>query len=168
MSIAASLLPEFDHEMSTTRQLLERTPEAQAAWKPHAKSMSLGELAVHLAVIPMWGVATLTQTELDIDPPGGPAYTPSPFQSTAALLRLFDENVTKARAVLAAASDEAFMVPWTLKDGGAQVFSLPRLAVMRSFVMNHLIHHRGQYTVYLRLHDVPLPSVFGPTADTDR
>jgi uncharacterized damage-inducible protein DinB len=116
----------------------------------------------------MWGVATLTQTELDIDPPGGPAYTPSPFQSTAALLRLFDENVTKARAALAATSDEAFMVPWTLKDGGAQVFSLPRLAVMRSFVMNHLIHHRGQYTVYLRLHDVPLPSVFGPTADTDR
>jgi uncharacterized damage-inducible protein DinB len=166
MSIAESLLPEFDHEMVTTRQLLQRTPEAQAAWKPHVKSMSLGALATHLALIPVWGATTLTETELDLNPPGGPAYMPPAFQPTAALLALFDDNVKKTRAAIATTSDDAFMVPWTLKDGGVQVFSLPRVAVMRTFVMNHLIHHRGQYTVYLRLRDVPLPPSYGPTADT--
>ena len=88
------------------------------------------------------------------------------FQSTATLLTLFDEHMQNARAAIAAASDEAFGVPWTLKDDGVQVFTLPRVVVLRSFVMNHIIHHRGQYTVYLRLQDVPLPSSYGPTADT--
>jgi uncharacterized damage-inducible protein DinB len=166
MSIAESLLPDFDHEMATTRQLLECTPGTQAVWKPHPKSMSLGQLAVHLAVLPMWAVTPLSETELDVNPPGGLAYTPPLCQSTKALLRIFDENVQNTRAAIASTSDAAFMVPWTLKNGGALVFSLPRVAVLRSFVTNHIKHHRGQSSVYLRLDDVPLPSVYGPTADT--
>jgi len=166
MSIAESLLPEFDQEMAATRQLLARTPEAEAAWKPHPRSWNLGQLAIHLAMLPTWMVVTLQQTELDMNPPGGSSYRSPEFQSTAALLALFDESVRNARAAVAAASDQDFMVPWTLKNGGTTVFSLPRVAVVRSFVMNHGIHHRGQYTVYLRLRDVPLPSIYGPTADT--
>lgn len=165
MSIAQSILPEFDHEVATTRRLLERTPAAQAAWKPHDKSMSLGVLALHLGEIPSWGSATLTLTELDMNPPGGPAYTPPTFESVEQVLARFDTNVAAARAALAAASDADLMVPWTLKSGGHAIFTLPRVAVFRSFVLNHLIHHRGQYSVYLRMRDVPLPSIYGPTAD---
>ncbi|MGH7701736.1 MAG: DinB family protein [Gemmatimonadales bacterium] len=165
MSIAESLLPEFDQEMAATRRLLERTPETQAAWKPHAKSTPLGQLAVHIAMLPGWTIMTLQQTELDLNPPGGPGFTMPAFQSTAALLALFDEGVKGARAAIAATSDRDFMVFWTLKNSGATVLTLPRVAVVRSFVLNHLIHHRGQYDVYLRLRDVPLPQLYGPTAD---
>ena len=165
MSIAESLLPEFDQEMAATRRLLERTPEAQPGWKPHVKSMELGRLAVHLALLPSWATMTLQQTELDVHPPDGSSFTMPPFQSTAALLDLFDESGKNARAAVAAASDRDFLVPWTLKSGGIAAFTLPRVAVVRSFVMNHLIHHRGQYTVYLRLREVPLPQLYGPTAD---
>lgn len=166
MSIAESLLPEFDQEMATTRKLLERIPEAQASWRPHPKSWTLGQLAVHLAVLPMWGTVTLRQTELDLSPPGGPGFASPQFQSSAAVLKLFDENVNEARTAIAGATDGDLLVPWTLKNGGAVVFSLPRIAVMRSFVISHTIHHRGQFTVYLRLQNVPLPPIYGPTADT--
>lgn len=166
MTIAQSLLPEFDHEMETTRTLLERVPDAQGGWKPHPKSMTLGRLAVHLAELPGWALMALQQAELDLNPPGGPTYTPPRFESTAALLTLFNANVRNARAALAAATDAQMMVTWTLKNGGKTVFSLPRGAVFRSFVMNHGIHHRGQLSVYLRLQNVPLPSIYGPTADT--
>ncbi|HXW97770.1 MAG TPA: DinB family protein [Gemmatimonadales bacterium] len=165
MPIADALLPEFDQEMAATRRILERTPEREAAWKPHPKSMALGYLAVHLAELPTWVPVTLTQTELDFNPPGGSKWTMPEFTTTKALVALFDENVKKARAVLAKTSDKDFMVPWSLKNSGAVLFTLPRVAVIRSFVMNHLIHHRGQFTVYLRLRDVPVPSTYGPTAD---
>ncbi len=165
MTIAEALLPEFDQEMASTRRLLERTPEAHAGWKPHPKSMGLGQLAIHVATLPGWITMTLQQTEFDVHPPGGSSYKNPEFQSTKALLALFDESVKGARAALAAASDRDFMVSWTLKNNGVAAFSLPRVAVVRSFAMNHLIHHRGQYDVYLRLRDVPLPQIYGPTAD---
>ena len=166
MSIAQSLLPEYDHEMATTRAHLERAPYGDWAWQPHAKSMTLGALASHLVEVPSWVTPTLTRTELDLNPPGGPAYAPPTFASVAELLAAFDANVKQGRAALAATSDADFMVPWSLKSDGQALMTLPRIAVMRSFVMNHLIHHRGQFTVYLRLRDVPLPQTYGPSADT--
>lgn len=165
MSIAQSILPEFEHEMSTTRKLIERTPIAQMAWKPHEKSMSLGQLVAHLATLPGWGVVTMAQTELDLNPPGGPGYKTPEFDSVDGLLAEFDKNVAGSRAAIAAGADPDFMVGWTLKNGGHSIFTLPRIAVLRTFVMNHVIHHRGQYSVYLRLNNVPLPSMYGPTAD---
>jgi uncharacterized damage-inducible protein DinB len=166
MSIAESLLPEFDHEAATTRALLERVPEGKAAWKPHPKSMSLGELAMHVASITSWTPITLTHTEFDTNPPGGQRYTSPAFESTHKMLAAYDEGVKAARAMLAAATDGEMMAPWALKSGGKTIFSMPRAGVFRSFVMNHVIHHRGQLSVYLRLCDVPLPSIYGPTADT--
>jgi uncharacterized damage-inducible protein DinB len=164
--IARSLLPEFDHEMATTRALLERVPEAHGGWKPHDRSMSLGELSVHLSMLPRWASVAMTTDELDLNPPGGPGYQTPAFTSTAALLAEFDGNVGAGRDALAAASDAQMTATWTLKNAGATILAMPRVAVYRSLVMNHLIHHRGQLSVYLRLHDVPLPSIYGPSADT--
>jgi len=165
MSIAQSLLPEYDHEMATTRKVLARLPAEKYGWTPHPKSMTLGALASHLVEVPSWVTPTLTRTELDLNPPGGPAYAPPTFASVAELLAAFDANVKQGRAALAATSDADFMVPWSLKSDGQALMTLPRIAVMRSFVMNHLIHHRGQFTVYLRLRGVPLPQTYGPSAD---
>jgi uncharacterized damage-inducible protein DinB len=165
MAIKETILPELDHEMATTRKLLERIPEQNAAWKPHERSMSLGHLGVHLAQLPVWGAITMRQTELDMNPPGGPAYKTPDFESVGALLAAFDEHVRQAREAVAAASDPDFMVPWTLKNAGQTIFTMPRVACLRTFVVNHVIHHRGQLSVYLRLNDVPVPSIYGPSAD---
>jgi uncharacterized damage-inducible protein DinB len=165
MSVSANLLGEFDQEFGNTRRVLERIPEGKFDWKPHAKSMSLGRLATHLAELALWCTQTFKRTELDLAPPGAPPYQPPTFSTRAEVLQAFDENVRAARAALAAASDPDFMVPWSLKRGGAILFTLPRIAVYRSFVMNHMIHHRGQLGVYLRLNDVPVPPLYGPTAD---
>jgi uncharacterized damage-inducible protein DinB len=165
MPIAQALLPEFDHEMALTRTVLERIPEVKVAFRPHPKSWTLGELGMHLANLPVWAVFTLTQSELDLAPPGGPAFTSPKFESAAATLQAFDENIAKARALIAAASDADLMTMWSLKRGGAAIFSLPRAAVLRSMVLSHMIHHRGQLTVYLRMCDVPLPPIYGRTAD---
>jgi len=164
MAIKDGLLPEFDHEMATTRRLLERLPEAEFAWKPHDKSMALGQLAGHIANLPQWCSATLASTVFDLDslPVSSRPQLPA---SRAALIEEFDSKVTAARNHLASATDAEFMTPWTLKKAGQEVFTLPRISAIRSFVMNHLIHHRGQLSVYLRLKDVPLPSIYGPTAD---
>ena len=166
MSIAESMLPEFDHETATTRTLLERVPEGKAGWKPHAKSMSLGQLAMHIAHLPEWAPVTLERTEFDTNPPDGQRVTTPAFESRAQLLQAYDESVKTARAMLARTSDGDFMVPWTLKNAGRSLFSMPRAAVFRSFILNHAVHHRGQLSVYLRLLDVPLPNIYGPTADT--
>jgi uncharacterized damage-inducible protein DinB len=166
MSIVENLLPQFDHEMTTTRTLLERLPEAQGTWKPHPKSSSLGELAVHIAGIPAYCQFILQQSELDINPPGGSAFPKKSFTTTAVLLTLFDDSVRTGRAALAAASDAEMLEPWTLKNAGAVIFTMPRVAVYHAMVMSHLIHHRGQMTVYARMNNVPLPSIYGPTADT--
>lgn len=165
MSLAQMLLPEFDQETANARKLLELTPADKAAWKPHEKSMSLGRLAVHLAEIPTWATVTLTTSELDLNPPGGPEYKPTPFSSKEETLRMFDENVKKARESLAAATDANMGEPWTLKGGGVSYFTLPKGAVLRSFVFSHLIHHRAQFQLYLRLHNIPVPGMYGPSAD---
>ena len=166
MPIAQALLPEFDHEMKTTRSVLERIPDAKATFRPHPKSTALGQLGAHLANIPVWATMALTRTEFDSAPPGGPPFAPPGFETVADVLQRFDANVAAARAELAAATDAELMAPWSLKRAGATIFTLPRAAVIRSMALSHMIHHRGQLTVYLRLCDVPLPSVYGPTADT--
>jgi uncharacterized damage-inducible protein DinB len=166
MPIAQAMLPEFDQEMSTTRSLLERVPEDRTDWRPHPKSTALGALAVHIANLVGLTPRAISLTEVDMNPPGGSGFTPPQFTTTAALLEMFDDNVAKARESIAGASDEELMVPWSLKSGGHTIFTLPRAAVLRTMVLNHVIHHRGQLSVYLRENEVPLPSIYGPTADT--
>jgi uncharacterized damage-inducible protein DinB len=166
MSMVQSLLPEFDHEMANTRRLLEVVPGADAAWKPHPKSYSLGDLADHIARLPLWGKYVLQQPELDLGLPANASIAQAPFTTVPELLDRFDRYVREARAALGSMSDVAMGETWALKNRGTTVFSMPRAAVLRGFVLNHMIHHRGQLTVYLRLRDVPLPIVYGPTADT--
>lgn len=165
MALRDALLPELDQELATTRTLLALVPEAKTSFRPHPKSWTLGELSVHLANLLTWLPMTLRGTEFDLDPPGQPKHVPPRFESAAATLATFDTTSRAAREALARASDAELMVPWTLKKAGQALFTLPRLACVRSFVMNHLIHHRGQLTVYLRMVDVALPPVYGPTAD---
>jgi uncharacterized damage-inducible protein DinB len=164
MAIAEALVPEYDHEMRTTRRLLDRVPEAELSWKPHEKSMSLGELAGHLAAIPTWTERVMTAAEFDMASLGDRTRLRAP-QSRAALLVEFDAKVAEARAHLAGKTDAELFAPWTLKSGGEEIFTLPKVRALRSFVMNHSIHHRGQLSVYLRLKNIPLPSIYGPTAD---
>jgi len=166
MPIAQMLLPEFDHEMANTRRLLEVVPAADRGWRPHPKSYTLGDLACHIATLPLWARITVERSELDPGSPANASIQRVHFTTVAELLEQFDRNLREARAALASASDAAMGENWTLKNGAATVFSMPRVAVMRGFVLNHMIHHRGQLTVYLRLRDVPLPSLYGPTADT--
>jgi uncharacterized damage-inducible protein DinB len=166
MSFAGILLPEFDHEMASTRALLERVPEADADWRPHPKSYSLGDLAAHIARIPQWGRYVFEQPELDFGAPANAALARARFTTTAELMDRFDSNVREARTALAAAPDESMRTKWALRNGETTIFSLPRAAVFRGFILSHMIHHRGQLSVYLRLRDVALPSIYGPTADT--
>jgi uncharacterized damage-inducible protein DinB len=163
MAIAESLLPEFDREMGVTRRLLERVPDGQFGWKPHDKSMSLGRLAEHLAELPMWCRVTIMDSGVDMSGGRPDGYVP-PATRTA-VLDMFDKNVAEARAALSGRSDAELMAPWTLKAQGKEIFTMPKAAVLRGFVMNHMIHHRGQMSVYLRLQNVPLPSMYGPSAD---
>lgn len=165
MAIKDALLPEFDQEMATTRRILERVPEGKTDWRPHPKSMPFGRLATHVAEIPSWIVNTLTQTELDLSPPPGQTYSPNIIEKSAERLAYFDKNRDEARAALLQSADPVFMVPWSLKRGPVVLMTLPRAAVYRGFCMNHLIHHRAQLGVYLRLLEVALPSSYGPTAD---
>ena len=162
MSIAQSLLPEFDHEFATLRKTLERVPDGQWSYTPHAKSMNMGRLSGHLAELGSWVNATLDADELDFSKV---PYAPFIPTSTQELVAKLDATVTAARAALAAAGDADFMKPWTLRNGDAVFFTMPKVAVLRTFVMNHMIHHRAQLGVYLRLNDVAVPSTYGPSAD---
>jgi uncharacterized damage-inducible protein DinB len=163
MALKDALLPEFDHEMGTTRRVLERVPEAEFNWKPHDKSFNLGQLAGHVAHIPHWVDAIVRNTVFDLA--DAEDARPRVPESNGWLLSQFDKNVSAARAGIAGMSDPEFLAPWTFKNNGQVIFTMPRAAALRSFIMNHLIHHRGQLTVYLRLKNVPVPSVYGPTAD---
>jgi len=165
MSISQPLLAEFDQEMAITRRALERVPDDKFSYQPHPRSMTMGRLVSHLAEIPMWGAMTVQRTEIDIKPIGAPEFVLHMCKSQADLLATFDKNREDARAAIAAATDEQWMVPWSLKAAGNTIFTLPRIAVMRSFVFSHSIHHRGQLSVYLRLNDIPVPSIYGPSAD---
>ena len=165
MAISQMILPEFDHEMANTRKTLERVPDDKFDWKPHEKSTSLGGLATHLANIPSWTKNTFEADELDLMPAGAEPPHMEQAKSTAEVLAAFDKNVAAARAALEKAADDSWRENWTLRMGEKKIFTIPRAGVMRGFVMNHLIHHRAQLGVYLRLLDVPVPSIYGPSAD---
>lgn len=166
MTISQSLLPEFDHELANTRKMLERVPEDRAEYRPHPKSMTLARLAGHLAEIPTWATATLTLDVFNMAPTdGSPRVTAYTMHDRASTLAYFDAERAKARAALVATTDAVMMQPWTLKDGDYVVLTMPRVGVLRSFVMNHNIHHRAQLGVYLRLNDIAIPSTYGPSAD---
>ena len=164
MPIADLLLPEFDIEIATTRRVLERVPGEKGTWKPHPRSFPLGHLAQLVARMPGWATMMMTRTELDIAPVDGPtmAYT---FETTETLLAEFDRGAVEGRAAIAAATDEDFQVEWTLKAAGQAVDVKPRYLMLRTGMLNHLVHHRAQLGVYLRLVEVPVPSMYGPTAD---
>jgi uncharacterized damage-inducible protein DinB len=164
MPITEALLPEFDHEMGSTRRLLDRVPEADFAWKPHEKSRSMGELAGHLAAIPKWCSFIINAASLDLDSIADGARPQAPA-SRAALLQEFDAKVKSGRASLATLTDAELLASWTLKKGDQVFFTLPKISALRSFVLNHTIHHRGQLSVYLRLRNIPVPPIYGPTAD---
>jgi uncharacterized damage-inducible protein DinB len=165
MPLADWLIPEFDEEMAATRRVLERVPDGKAGWKPHPKSMTLGRLATLVAELPAWAVNAVTRDELDIMPPGGPAPKFAALESRARILELFDKNAGEARAAIARTADPEFQKPWVFKVAGRTVNTSPKFTVYRRTVLNHLVHHRGQLTVYLRLIGVPVPAVYGPTAD---
>jgi len=163
MTISELLLPEFDQEMASTRRVLERVPEEKFAWKPHAKSFSMGDLASHVVNMLAWTVDTMEKPEFDLA-----GVTPEEMnkaaKSRAELLAWFDANASKARAALQK-SDADYQVPWTLRKGSQVFFTMPRYTCIRSFFLNHIIHHRAQLTVYLRENDVPVPGLYGPSAD---
>jgi uncharacterized damage-inducible protein DinB len=165
MPLRDALLPEFDHEMANTRKSLERVPEDKFGWKPHEKSGTLGWLAAHLAEIPAHVPMTLAQDSFDIAPQGEHRQPAKPAASRSEILEGFDKNVAAARAAIAGAEDRVLMQPWSLLSGGKVVFTMPKIAVLRGFVMSHTIHHRAQLGVYLRLNDVPVPAIYGPSAD---
>ena len=159
MTLSAALIPEFDQEMETTRRTIERVPSDKATWKPHPKSFSIGHLAQLLSWMPGWITNAVRSTELDLAKAGGYSN-----ETTDTLLAMFDKNVREAREALSAATDADLGVQWSLKMGGKVLFSSPRRDVVRQHI-NHLVHHRGQMSVYLRLLDVPVPKMYGPTAD---
>jgi uncharacterized damage-inducible protein DinB len=159
MSISETLLPEFDQEMATTRKVLERVPTDKGKWKPHPKSFPLGHLSQLVASMPGWITNIVLEREQNLA--AGSGYT---YEKTETLLQVFDKHVREARKALAAAKDADFTVQWSLKHGEHVIFTLPRGPVVRQTI-NHLVHHRGQLTVYLRLIDVAIPSIYGPTAD---
>lgn len=161
MAIKDGLLAEFDHEMATTRKLLERMPEDKLAWKPHDKSMSLGGLGTHLANIPNWAGTILKDASFDLG-----VAPPNLSEKTlrADILAAFDASTRQTRAAMDK-SDPEYLAMWALKRGGQEMFSMPRVAAFRTFVLYHIVHHRGQLSVYLRLNNVPVPAIYGPTAD---
>jgi uncharacterized damage-inducible protein DinB len=166
MAIRDSLLLEFEHEMAVTRKTLERVPEDKPDWKPHEKSMAMGRLAGHLAELPGFVTMALQQDSFNIRPAGGgPSRQPLVMSSRKQVLEEFDKNVAGLRSTLSNASDETLMKSWSLLAGDKTIFTAPRAGVIRSFCINHTIHHRAQLGVYLRLNNVPVPSIYGPSAD---
>ncbi|MBL8182773.1 MAG: DinB family protein [Blastocatellia bacterium] len=160
--LAMAFLGELENEAKTTRAVLERVPADKFDWQPHEKSMKMGRLAVHVAEMFGWTKETLKSDVLDFSTMD---MTPFEPRTTDELLAFFDEQIANAKAILAETSDETFMTDWTMRNGEQVYFTMPKVAVMRSFVMNHIIHHRGQLSVYLRLNDIPVPSIYGPSAD---
>jgi uncharacterized damage-inducible protein DinB len=161
-SINDAFIGELQHEAATTRTVLERIPEDKFEWQPHEKSMTFGRLAVHVAEMFSWIQTTMTTPELDF---AENEFTPFEPKTNAELLEYFDKCITDATEALENSADEAFMEDWTMKNGEEVYFTMPKIAVLRTFCMNHIYHHRGQLSVYLRLNDIPVPQIYGPSAD---
>ena len=165
MAIYEGLLPELEMEAATTRKFFERLPEDKLDFKPHEKSMTMGRLAGHIAEMAGFGAVTLQTEELDMSPVGGRPFEPLVAKSSKQLLEAFDKGIADFKAALPKTSDQDFMKPWTLLSGGKVFFTMPRITVIRSMVMNHIIHHRAQLGVYYRLNNIPVPASYGPSAD---
>jgi len=165
MTIAELLLPELDAEIATTRRVLERVPDGRGEWKPHEKSFPMAHLAQLVARLPGWATMMLARDELDIAPVDGPHFPGYSIETTATLLAELDRNAASAREALQRATDDDFQRPWTLKKAGSVVMTQSRYQMLRFMVLNHLVHHRAQLGIYLRLVDLPVPQMYGPTAD---
>ncbi len=165
MSFATMTLPEFEHEMATTRKVLERVPEDKLDWRPHEKSNTIGWNANHLAEIPGWASNILTEPFFDMNPTDDDPYKTPEHASRAAILDLFDAGVAEGRQVLERFSDDAVHEMWQLKDNGVVLLEMPRAAAFRTWVISHSIHHRAILSVYYRLNDVAVPAIYGPSAD---
>jgi uncharacterized damage-inducible protein DinB len=165
MTIGQSMLPEFDQEMANTRKTLERLPDNQWNWKLHEKCGTVGWYGLHLATLPGWATMTLNTEQFDYAPVDGPGYQPPKLESRQQVLAEFDKNVAEARAAIAKASDAELMKNWSLLAGGNTIFTLPRVACLRGMVFNHIIHHRGQLTMCYRQLGIPVPGLYGPSAD---
>lgn len=163
MALIDALLPEFDREMGQTRKLLERVPDGQFDWRPHPTSVTLGRLAEHLTEMPLWASTTMTQGSLEMTTERPPGYQRPATRD--AVLAMFDANLKAGRSNLSGKTDAEFLAPWTLTAAGKEVFTMPKVAVMRNFVLNHMVHHRGQLSVYLRMLGVKIPSIYGPSGD---
>ncbi len=165
MALNQGLLAEFNQEAAGTRKTLERVPRDKMDWKPHARSWTFGQLANHLATLPSWVAITINTDSLDVMPEGAPPPRAPVAETPEALVAIFDNHLAEARAAIEGVSDADFMKPWSLLVGGKVMFTLPKIAVLRGFIFNHSIHHRGQLTVYFRMNDVPVPALYGPSAD---
>ena len=165
MQLSDVLIEEFEPEVRGTRKTLQRVPEDRLAWSPHPKSPTMGWLAAHLANIPSWAAMTIEGDSLDLAPGGERMDPVPPPETTAELVATFDRNAEEARTVIRGARNEDLLGSWSLLRNGQLLMTMPRLAVLRSFVYNHLVHHRAQLGVYLRLNDIPVPAIYGPSAD---
>ncbi len=165
MQLSDVLVEEFDPEIRATRRTLQRVPEDRLAWSPHPKSATMGWLAAHLANVPSWAVITIQRDSLDLAPGGEQMDSAPQPETTAELVATFDRNAEEARAAVRGAGNEVLSGSWRLFRNGQLLMTMPRLAVLRSFVFSHLIHHRAQLGVYLRLNDIPVPAIYGPSAD---
>ena len=165
MRIAEGYILEFDPEIANTRRMLELVLEDVLDYQPHPKSMTLARLAGHIAEMGGWGTSTARLDSLDINPASGPPFKPYVATNTADLLDFFDKGIAGAREAILELSDEAMLKPWTLYSGGKELFTMPRIAVLRTMILSHLIHHRAQLGVYLRINDIPIPGMYGPSAD---
>jgi len=168
MAFKDTILPEFDMEMDNTRRTLERVPDDEFSWQPHPKSGTLGWIAGHISNLPIWALMTMKEDSLNLAPATGSTPAMPKPSNRAELLANFDKNRADARAALASADDAAYAKPWALLMGERELFREPRAAVLRRMVLNHMIHHRGQLTMYLRLLDVPVPGLYGPSADEQK
>jgi uncharacterized damage-inducible protein DinB len=168
MSMTELFRGELEREAAATRRTLEKVPDHKTEWKPHDKSMPLGYLSTLVARMPSWVAMTINQDELDLQPVGKPPYRPAALATSAELVAALDRAVVDAREALAKTTDEHLLTPWRLLVGGKVVSEQPRHIVLRDAVFNHLAHHRGQLTVYLRLNDAPVPAIYGPSADEGR
>ncbi|MDQ3180215.1 MAG: DinB family protein [Acidobacteriota bacterium] len=162
MSLSEALVGELQYEAATTRKCLERIPETNFDWKPHEKSMTMGRLATHLAEMVGWVKDTVETPELDF---ATMDYKPFEPKTTAELIEFFDKNISAANESLKNVSDESMLENWKMRNGEQIYFDMPRIAVLRGFILKHIVHHRGQLSVYLRLNDIPVPEIYGPSAD---